>query len=372
MKTDTILERVNGVLAGINYPAEPKGLYEPVDYVLGLGGKRLRPVLMLLVYSLYKPDYELIMPAAVAIEMYHNYTLLHDDLMDHADLRRGKPTVHKVWDNNTAILSGDVMLVLACRGLLSLQNPKTNEAMELFLRTATEVAEGQQMDMNFEKRDDVTEAEYIAMIRLKTAVLVAAAARMGALLGGAAERDCDKLQSFGERVGLAFQLQDDLLDAYGNTSVFGKRTGGDILQNKRTWLFINAYAKAGVPERNELDRWFSSSESSGSSSESSGSSSAPSVSSSVSSLSSPAALGLLSGCKGSLQAPAEEHAASLEEEKIAAVMRVYDKLGVKESCQRAIDSYFQEARNLLDEVNISDEAKGELWAFASSLCGRVV
>ena len=215
-----ILDKINAALAAMPYPDQPVGLYEPIKYVLSLGGKRLRPVLLLLAYQLYRDDLDCAMPAALGLETYHNYTLLHDDLMDRADIRRGRPTVHRVWDENTAILSGDTMLVLAYRLMQACENA---DVLRLFTKTALEIGEGQQYDMNFERRTDVTEPEYIEMIRLKTSVLLACAAKAGAILGGASDEDADLLYAYAEQVGLAFQLQDDWLDVYGDPAVFGKK-----------------------------------------------------------------------------------------------------------------------------------------------------
>ena len=241
-----MLDTINKALAAVDYPTQPVGLYEPISYVLDMGGKRLRPTLLLMAYSLYKNDFETAMPAAIGIETYHNHTLLHDDLMDNADMRRGRATVHKKWNDNTAILSGDTMLIMAFRHFMNCQNERTPEVLELFARTAQEICEGQQYDVNFETRTDVTEAEYIEMIRLKTSVLLACAAKAGALLAGAPNEDAEMLYRFAEKVGLAFQLQDDYLDVYGDPAVFGKKIGGDILCGKKTFLLINALERACV------------------------------------------------------------------------------------------------------------------------------
>ena len=255
-KSSELLEKINRHIAELQFTRRPAGLYEPVSYVLSLGGKRIRPVLMMMAYNLYKEDVESIFNQATGIEVYHNYTLLHDDLMDQADRRRGKPTVHKVWNENTSILSGDAMLVLAYQfmaegcpaGLLK-------PVMDLFSLTALEICEGQQFDMEFETRDDVTEEEYLEMIRLKTSVLLAAALKLGAMLGGASEEDAARLYDFGMNLGVAFQLKDDLLDVYGDVKVFGKNIGGDILCNKKTYLLIQAYRQASDAQRAELERW---------------------------------------------------------------------------------------------------------------------
>ena len=227
MKTsEEILKLVNDYLAQLPYNREPQSLYEPIKYVLSMGGKRVRPVLMLLAYNMYKENPESILSSACALETYHNYTLLHDDLMDNADLRRGHETVHRKWDANTAILSGDSMLVLAYERMAQCPKEKLAEVLHLFTETALEIGEGQQYDMEFENRTDVTEAEYIEMIRLKTSVLLACAVKMGAILADASSEDADNLYKFGEQIGLAFQLQDDFLDVYGDSAVFGKRKVG--------------------------------------------------------------------------------------------------------------------------------------------------
>ena len=217
MKTSNeILQLVNQYLDQLPYERQPRSLYEPIQYVLSLGGKRIRPVLMLLAYNLFRDDPESILPTACGLETYHNYTLLHDDLMDNADLRRGHETVHRRWDANTAILSGDSMLVLAYQRVAQCRPDKLADVLALFTETALQIGEGQQYDMDFEHRTDVSEAEYIEMIRLKTSVLLACATKMGALLADASEADAQNLYKFGEQMGLAFQLQDDFLDVYGD------------------------------------------------------------------------------------------------------------------------------------------------------------
>lgn len=228
-----LLEKFNSHIANLQFTRTPKGLYAPVEYVLSMGGKRIRPVLMLMAYNLYQEDVTRIYAPATGIEVYHNYTLLHDDLMDRADRRRGKETVHKVWNDNTAILSGDAMLILAYQFMAECSPAFLKEVMDLFSLTALEICEGQQMDMEFEQRNDVTAEDYLEMIRLKTAVLLATSLRIGARLGGASIEDADRLYDFGMQIGVAFQLKDDLLDVYGNAKVFGKNIGGDILCNKK-------------------------------------------------------------------------------------------------------------------------------------------
>ena len=242
--SDEILHRVNESLDALPYDRCPSSLYEPIRYVLSLGGKRIRPVLMLLGYQLFHDQPEQIMMQALGLETYHNYTLLHDDLMDNASLRRGHATVHCKWNANTAVLSGDSMLVLAYQRMAQCDSRHLPAIMELFTETALEIGEGQQYDMDFETRNDVTEEEYIEMIRLKTSVLLACALKMGAILADASQEDANLLYQFGEKVGLAFQLQDDLLDVYGDEKVFGKAIGGDITSNKKTYMLINAVNRA--------------------------------------------------------------------------------------------------------------------------------
>ena len=255
MNSNEILKLINDYLDHIRYDRKPEGLYEPIKYVLSLGGKRIRPTLMLLAYNMFKDDPQSILPSACALETYHNYTLLHDDLMDNADLRRGHMTVHKRWNANTAILSGDSMLVLAFEQMAQCREDKFKEIHTLFTRTALEIGEGQQYDMEFENRNDVAEDEYIEMIRLKTSVLLACATKMGAILADAPVEDAEKLYQFGEKIGLAFQLQDDFLDVYGDTKVFGKAIGGDIISNKKTYMLINALALADERQKSVLQYW---------------------------------------------------------------------------------------------------------------------
>ena len=231
---ENILQRIKSEISQLQFTNPPKSLYEPIEYILSLGGKRIRPALTLMACNIYNNSIENAIKPALGLEVFHNFTLLHDDLMDEADKRRNKPTVHKVWNANTAILSGDAMLIAAYQLIGSTEHGHLKQVLDLFTQTAAEICGGQQFDMEFESRMDVSEEEYIEMIRLKTAVLLACALKTGALLGGASQKDADHLYAFGINIGLAFQLQDDLLDVYGDTATFGKNIGGDILCNKKT------------------------------------------------------------------------------------------------------------------------------------------
>jgi len=298
-------------MAEIRFARTPKGLYEPVEYTLSLGGKRIRPVLMLMGYNLYREDITSIYALATAIEIYHNHTLLHDDLMDRSDLRRGKPTVHNLWNDNTAVLSGDAMLILSFRYMAECPAEYLKEVMDLFGRTALEVCEGQQLDMEFESRCDVTEAEYIEMIRLKTAVLLAGSLKIGAILAGATAEDTENLYNFGLYIGVAFQLQDDLLDVYGNPKVFGKKIGGDILCNKKTFMLIRALNRASEEQREELNRWLN---------------------------------------VETFQ-PAE---------KIAGVTDIYNQLDIRNICDDKMREYYDLAMESLEAVAVAENRKKEL------------
>ena len=256
MKTpESLLESINNYIDSLDYSKEPKGLYEPISYVLSLGGKRIRPLLMLMSANLWKEDVEDLLPAAVGLEVYHNFTLLHDDLMDKADRRRGMLTVHKKWNDNTAILSGDAMLILAYHYFMQVCCEQKEAMINTFSKAALEVCEGQQLDMDFETLSNVTEAEYLRMIRLKTSVLLAAALRIGAEYGEAGEENARLMYDFGINIGLAFQLQDDYLDVYGNPETFGKKIGGDILCNKKTWMLIKCLELADESSKLQLRGW---------------------------------------------------------------------------------------------------------------------
>ena len=314
-----LTQKINLAVENIQYNAEPKNLYDPIRYILSIGGKRVRPLLMLMGYNLYKEDVDAIMNNALALEAYHNFTLLHDDLMDKSDLRRGHPTVHKKWDENTAILSGDTMLIMAYQ--LFNKGMKNDEAFTAFIDATLGVGEGQQYDMDFETRNDVTEAEYMEMIRMKTSLLLGYALKIGEMLAGADQEDVNNLYTFGEKMGLAFQLQDDLLDVYGDPTQFQKKLGGDIVENKKTFLLINAYQRADDAQKAELDRW--------------------------------------------VNAQAYEPA-----EKIAAVTHLYTVLGIDQLAQQKIEELFAESLKSLDQVKVSEEKKAELRLFANKLMGR--
>lgn len=245
-------------LAGISYPENPADLYAPIDYVLGLGGKRMRPILLLLAHQLYNQNLDAAIKPALGIEVFHNFTLLHDDIMDDAPLRRGQKTVHEKWNPNVAILSGDTMLVQAYQLMAEVPSSVLKQSLDIFSKTAIEVCEGQQWDMDFEERDDVTISEYLKMIEYKTAVLLAGALKIGALTGGAREDQAQHLYEFGRNMGIAFQLKDDLLDVFGDQEKFGKQVGGDILSNKKTYLYLQSLAAAQGTQKEELQHWFSS------------------------------------------------------------------------------------------------------------------
>ncbi len=316
-----ILQAVNTFLAQLPYDRKPKSLYEPVEYVLSLGGKRIRPVLMLMGYNLYRDQPEDILMPAIGLETYHNYTLLHDDLMDNADMRRGHQTVHRRWDANKAILSGDSMLVLAYQRMQQVPADKLPAVLDLFTETALEIGEGQEYDMTFETRNDVTEDEYIEMIRLKTSVLLACALKMGAILADAPQEDADRLYHVGEQLGLAFQLQDDLLDVYGDPKVFGKAIGGDITSNKKTYMLINAVNRANPEQRQELERWINATQFD-------------------------------------------------RQEKVAAVTRLYNEIGIRELCEAKINYYFEQARQTLNAVQVPEYRKTPLREYMKELLHR--
>src|SRR5258706_16081411 len=251
-------QKIEEAIRLMEFGSQPKSLYEPIRYIMALGGKRLRPLLTLLSYSIYKNDIETIIPYAVAVEAFHNFTLLHDDIMDQAPIRRGEKTVHEKWNVNTAILSGDVMLVKVYEMFLGLDEKKLKAVLKIFNQCAAAVCEGQQRDMEFETQPKVTDAQYIEMIRQKTAVLLGFSLELGALLAHAPESDQKALRDFGTNIGIGFQLKDDWLDVYANKRKFGKQVGGDIIANKKTFLLIKALENAKGKQKTELARWVAS------------------------------------------------------------------------------------------------------------------
>ncbi len=316
-----ILEKIEQEIAQLQFTCPPKSLYDPIEYILSLGGKRIRPALVLMACNLYKDNVDTALKPALGLEVFHNFTLLHDDLMDEADKRRNKPTVHKVWNANTAILSGDAMLIAAYQLIGETKSESLKEILDLFTVTALEICGGQQYDMEFESRTDVTENEYIEMIRLKTAVLLACALKMGAIMGNAPKADADALYQFGINIGLAFQLQDDLLDVYGNTATFGKNIGGDILCNKKTFMLINALRLSSNAQKTELNNWIT---------------------------------------KKTFD-PAE---------KIAAVTAIYDQLRLKELSEEKIHAYYNEAMNNLTSLSVAPERLSTLKEVSARLMNR--
>ena len=251
---------VNKAIADTKYTEQPAELYEPISYLMQLGGKRMRPVLVLIATEIFDGNVLKALDAAIGIELFHNFTLMHDDTMDKAPLRRGKPTVHAKWNESAAILSGDVMFVEAYKLMIKVDDSILREVLAIFSDTASGVCQGQQADMNFEKRDDVSLPEYLEMIRQKTAVLLAGSMQIGALIGGAVPDQANLIYEFGENLGLAFQLQDDILDVYGNPEKFGKQVGGDILSNKKTFMLIKAKELATGNTKSDLDTWLYSSD----------------------------------------------------------------------------------------------------------------
>jgi len=246
---------IEQAITELDIPPHPDDLYEPVKYILSLGGKRMRPALLLMACDLFGGDVEKALSPALAIEVFHNFSLVHDDIMDNAPLRRGKATVHERWGQNAGILSGDVMLVLAYQLMMQVEDHLLRAVLDIFNATAIGVCEGQQLDMDFEKRDDVHIDEYLDMIRLKTSVLLGGALKIGALIGGADVKDAELLNSFGEHLGIAFQLQDDILDVYGDPDKFGKQVGGDIISNKKTYLLLKAFELADQQQKHDLENW---------------------------------------------------------------------------------------------------------------------
>jgi len=323
MKTfKEIAQIISTEIDQIDWNKEPRGLYEPIGYVLSLGGKRIRPALTLMACDLFSDNVKTAVNTAIALEVFHNFTLLHDDIMDRADVRRGRPTVHKKWDDNTAILSGDVMQIASYQFIAKTPSQYLKPVLDLFSQTAAEICEGQQYDVDFENREVVKAEEYLEMIRLKTAVLLGCALKTGAWIGGAGEEDAQLLYDFGINIGLAFQLKDDLLDVYGDEKTFGKKIGGDILCNKKTYLLIHALELAEGNDVTELQNWLLNSDE------------------------------------------------NLLEEKIKAVTSVFDRLGVKTICEDKMQFFYSKAIAKLDKVAVLENKKQELRKLAEKLMFR--
>ncbi len=302
---------------------EPRNLYEPIHYILDLGGKKMRPVLTLMSAEVFDADYKKALPAALAVEVFHNFSLVHDDIMDDAPLRRGHETVHEKWNINTGILSGDAMLILAYQYFEQYEPLIFRDLAKLFSKTALEVCEGQQWDVDFEDRTDVTIPEYLKMIQYKTAVLVAAAMKMGAIIAETSVENANLIYDFGLNLGLAFQLQDDFLDAFGNPETFGKQVGGDIIENKKTYLYLKAVAFSNQEEAEELKLLFA------------------------------------------IQ-PEDST------DKIERVKALFNSSGASKATQDAIQDFTFKAFQMLDQMNISDDKKAMLKAFGENLMGRKV
>ncbi|GAA4972338.1 polyprenyl synthetase family protein [Algibacter aquimarinus] len=302
---------------------EPKNLYQPIDYILALGGKRLRPVLTLMTSDIFNGDYKKALNAALSIEVFHNFSLVHDDIMDDAPLRRGEQTVHEKWDVNTGILSGDAMLIMAYQLFENYEADTFRSLAKLFSKTAIEVCEGQQYDVDFETRNDVTVSEYLKMIEYKTAVLVGAAMKMGAIVANASKEDQNNIYEFGRNLGIAFQLQDDYLDAFGDPKTFGKQVGGDIIENKKTYLYLKALEFSDENDRSNLVELFSSN-------------------------------------------PEDVNS------KIELAKQLFKSSGSADATKQAIEDYTNKAFSGLDKLNISDDKKALLKAFGTNLMNRKV
>ena len=314
-----ILNKINKEISELKFDYSPRSLFEPIEYILEIGGKRVRPVLAIMGYNLYKGDIDKAIPIAFGIEIFHNFTLLHDDLMDRASTRRGKPTVHIKWSDNTAVLSGDAMMIESYKEIAKVDKEYLPEVLILFSQMATEICCGQQLDMEFEDRLDVSLAEYLEMIRLKTAVLLGCALKCGAIAAGANQEDAENLYNFGINIGLAFQIMDDLLDVYGDEASFGKKIGGDILCNKKTFLLINALQHEDA--KNQLLDWINAKE-------------------------------------------FDSH------EKIKAVTAIYDQINLKQTCQDVIHAYYEKGIAFLDLVSVDYKQKLELRKLAEYLLTR--
>ena len=320
-EADKYVTLINQEVEKLDMGKSPAELYDPIRYVLALGGKRMRPLLTLMAYQMYQNHPENIIKAALVVEFFHNFTLMHDDIMDQAPLRRGHPTVHEKWNHNIALLSGDVMLVQAYKMLESVPSDKVGRVMAGFNHCAIEVCEGQQHDMNFEQREDVSEKEYLNMIRQKTAVLLGYSLELGAILGGADEQSCEALRNFGINIGTGFQLKDDLLDVYADQEKFGKQVGGDIIVNKKTFLLIKAMEKARDETKEQLRYWL--------------------------------------------------HLKEFDkQEKVQAVTEIYDRLHIKALTEQKMNEFFEAGFAALAQLNVAPDKKEPLKTFAELLINR--
>ncbi len=308
-------------LAELSLVKSPVELYEPIRYILTLGGKRLRPQLIFIANSLFEENIEDCANAALAVELFHNFTLIHDDIMDNAPLRRGKTTVHEKWNLNTGILSGDAMVVIAFAQINKIKSARIREIYDVFNTTAIEVCEGQQFDMNYETQSEVSVDDYLEMIRLKTAVLLAGSLKIGAIIGNASEQDGNTIYSFGENLGMGFQLMDDFLDVYGDPEKFGKQIGGDIISNKKTYLLLNAIEMTSAEDKTELLKWIDSKDFN-------------------------------------------------PKEKVLAVANIYNRCGVRELTAKKMQEYYDKAYKNLDKIDVSEDKKIQLRAFADMVSKR--
>ncbi len=316
-----LYQLINQAIAESNYPKQPQELYEPITYFMDLGGKRIRPILVLMACNLFSDDIQKAIQPALGVELFHNFTLIHDDIMDHAPTRRGKPTVHEKWSSTTAILSGDVMLIEAYKRIIQVRSSILPDILRVFNDTAVGVCEGQQMDMGFEKATAVQIDDYLHMIRLKTAILLGGALKIGAMIGGSSPEDANLLYSFGEKMGIAFQLQDDILDVYGDPKKIGKQIGGDILSNKKTFMLIKAQELTQNETRKTLNSW-------------------------------------LTNTKANPQ------------EKIKEVTAIYDQLHIRQLTEQTMNQFIQSAFLALDQLRVDRNKKAALQNFAKQLLMR--
>ncbi|MBL4655678.1 MAG: polyprenyl synthetase family protein [Bacteroidia bacterium] len=321
VSTLTIPDKIENALNSIEYSKSPKELYEPISYILSLGGKRIRPTLVLIGCEMFGGDIDQAIDTAIGIEMFHNFTLLHDDIMDNAPLRRSKPTVHEKWNTNIAILSGDTMFIKSVQYISKVRNDIIKDVLSLFNESALIVCEGQQYDMNFEERNDVSIEEYIHMIQAKTATLLACSLKLGAIIGNASDTDAQELYNFGINIGIAFQLKDDLLDVYGESGKFGKQVGGDIIANKKTYLLIKARELAQNSTSEELNSWLESKE---------------------------------------------------NEQKVEMITAIYDQLNIRTITECVIDEYYNKAIANLSKVSVEESKKEHLKQLTDKLMVREV